>query len=219
MGLVLPGDDFLGELRVAADDVGALLVLDEVITGFRLGPGGAQERFGVRADLVMLGKVLGGGLPAAAVGGPAELMEQLAPTGPVYQAGTLSGNPLAMAAGTAALSMIKADPGLYDRIQNRARELVRGIVGEADLAEVAMVGSAIGGLAGFFFSNEEVEDYEGAKATDSETYARFWRAMLERGMYLPPSRFEALFLATAHTEEHIEGFVDAARLTLGELTA
>ena len=210
MGLVLPHDGYLEGLRKLADEAGALLVFDEVITGFRLNAGGAQERFGVRADLVMLGKVLGGGLPAAAVGGPAELMDDLAPSGPIYQAGTLSGNPVAMAAGIAALQLIMADPALYNRLQETARMLVRGLVDVADRAEVPMVAAAIGGLAGFFFSDGEVNDYEGAAATDPEVYARFFRGMLSHGIYLPPSRFEALFISTEHTREHIEQFLGAA---------
>jgi glutamate-1-semialdehyde 2,1-aminomutase len=210
MGLVLPHDGYLEGLRALADECGALLVFDEVITGFRLGPGGAQERFGVTADIVMLGKVLGGGLPAAAVAGPAGVMDGLAPVGPVYQAGTLSGNPVAMAAGIAALSMIKSDPGLYERLQTRARDLVRGLVGIADFAEVPMVAAAIGGLAGFFFSGDEVNNYATARATDSDTYGRFFRGMLAHGIYLPPSRFEALFVSTAHTAEHVNRFLGAA---------
>ncbi|HZB79228.1 MAG TPA: glutamate-1-semialdehyde 2,1-aminomutase [Actinomycetota bacterium] len=210
MGLVLPGDGYLEGLRSIADDAGALLVFDEVITGFRLDAGGAQERFGVRADLVLLGKVLGGGLPAAAVAGPAGVMDHLAPVGPVYQAGTLSGNPVAMAAGIAALQMIKSDPGLYLRIQDTARLLVRGLVDVADMAEVPMVAAAIGGLAGFFFADEEVDDYEKAAATDGEVYGRFFRGMLSHGIYLPPSRFEALFISTEHTREHIELLLGAA---------
>ncbi|MFN2595546.1 MAG: glutamate-1-semialdehyde 2,1-aminomutase [Actinomycetota bacterium] len=210
MGLVLPLDGFLEDLRALADESGALLVLDEVITGFRLVRGGAQQRFGVRADLVMLGKILGGGLPVGAVAGRADLMEQLAPTGPIYQAGTLAGNPLAMAAGITALQMIEADPSVYETVQERARSLIRGLVDAADAAEVPMVAAAIGGLAGFFFSNEEVDDYEGAKATPADAYARFFRGMLAHGVFMPPSRFESLFLSTAHTEEHIDHIVSAA---------
>ena len=211
MGLVLPEDGFLDGLRSLADASGALLVFDEVITGFRLGPGGGQERFGVRADLVMLGKVLGGGLPAAAVAGRSELMDRLAPVGDVYQAGTLSGNPLAMAAGLAALTSIRQDPGVYDRIQDTARSLVRGLVDAAEETHVPLVAAAIGGLAGFFFADDEVLNYEQAAATNPELYAMFFRGMLERGVYLPPSRFEALFVSAAHTEEHVDRVVEAAR--------
>lgn len=210
MGLVVPHDGYLEGLREAADSAGALLVFDEVITGFRLGPGGAQQRWNVRADLVMLGKVLGGGLPVAAIAGPAELMDELAPMGSVYQAGTLSGNPVAMAAGLAALRSIKEDPGIYHRLQERARSLVRGLVDVADIAEVPMVGTAIGGLAGFFFAEEEVVDLDGAHASDGDMYGRLFRGMLERGVYLPPSKYEALFVSAVHDEEHIERTVKAA---------
>jgi len=210
MGLVVPHDGYLEDLRDLADEFGVLLIFDEVITGFRLGPGGAQERFGVRADLVMLGKVLGGGLPAAAVGGRADLMEQLAPVGSIYQAGTLSGNPLAMAAGVASLRAIKEDSTIYHRIQERARSLARGLVDVADIAEVPMVATAIGGLAGFFFADDEVIDLDGANGSDGEMYARFFRGMLDRGVYLPPSRFEALFVSAVHEEEHVERTVKAA---------
>lgn len=212
MGLVLPEHGFLQGLREIADSTGALLVFDEVITGFRLGPGGAQQRFKVQADLVMLGKIIGSGLPVGAVAGAADLMDNLAPVGPVYQAGTLSGNPVAMAAGIAGLQMIKEDPGIYDTIQERARSLVRGLVDAADFAEVPMVAAAIGGLAGFYFSNEDVLNYTDASATEADPYARFFRGMLFHGFYLPPSRFEALFLSTAHTEEHIDRAVEAARI-------
>jgi glutamate-1-semialdehyde 2,1-aminomutase len=210
MGLVLPAEGFLDGLRALADESGALLVFDEVITGFRLGPGGAQERFRIGADLVLLGKILGGGLPVGAVAGRAEVMEQLAPAGPVYQAGTLAGNPLAMAAGIANLQMIRSEAGLYERIQETARSVVRGLVDAADVAQVPMVAAAIGGLAGFFFSDDEVDDYAGAVATDAERYASFFRGMLDRGIYLPPSRFEALFISAAHTSEHVEHIAHSA---------
>ena len=210
MGLVLPEFGFLQGLREIADETGALLIFDEVITGFRLGPGGAQERFGVKADLVMLGKIVGGGLPVGAVAGSAEIMDHLAPQGPVYQAGTLSGNPLAMAAGIANMNLIKSTPDLYDRIQHRARSLVRGLVDAADTASIPMVASAVGGLAGFFFAGEDVLNYEAAAATEADPYARFFRGMLFHGIYLPPSRFEALFISDAHTEQHIDHFVEAA---------
>ena len=215
MGLVTPLEGWLGALRDAADACGALLVFDEVITGFRIGPGGAQERFGVRADLVLLGKVLGGGFPVGAVAGTAEVMDHLAPTGPVYQAGTLSGNPVAMAAGIATLSMIRANPALYDEIQELARSLARALVDAADVAAtVPVAATAVGGLAGFFFAEEEVDDYDAARATDGEVYARFFTGMLERGIYLPPSRFEALFVGAAHDEEHVDKVAHAALETL-----
>ena len=218
MGLVVPSDGFLEGLRSIADDIGALLVFDEVITGFRLGAGGGQERFGVRADLIMLGKIIGGGLPVGALAGPAELLDQLAPTGPIYQAGTLSGNPVAMAAGLTNLQMIQAGPGIYERIQTRARSLVRGLVDAADhSATVPIYAAAIGGLAGFFFAEEEVTNYTQASATSADTYARFFRGMLERGIYLPPSRFEALFISDAHTEDHIDQIVHSAADVLATL--
>jgi glutamate-1-semialdehyde 2,1-aminomutase len=211
MGLIVPNDGYLEGLRAIADEIGALLVFDEVITGFRLGAGGAQERFDVRADIVLLGKIIGGGLPVGAIAGPAELLDRLAPTGPIYQAGTLSGNPVAMAAGLTNLQMIQADPGIYDRIQKRARSLVRGLIDAADhAAAVPLYAAAIGGLAGFFFSDDEVINYSQAAATSEETYARVFRGMLERGVYLPPSRFEALFIGDAHTEEHIDHIVHAS---------
>jgi glutamate-1-semialdehyde 2,1-aminomutase len=210
MGLVVPVDGFLERLRSLADSSGALLVFDEVITGFRLGLGGAQERFGVGADLVLLGKVIGGGLPVGAVAGPAELLERLAPTGPVYQAGTLSGNPVAMAAGIAALGMARADPSIYERLQDYGRALVRGLVGAADAAATEMYGASVGALAGIFFTGDEVSNYAGAQASDGERYASFWRGMLERGVYLPPSRFEALFIGAAHSDEDLEATLEAA---------
>ncbi|HYZ46698.1 MAG TPA: glutamate-1-semialdehyde 2,1-aminomutase [Actinomycetota bacterium] len=217
MGLVVPEEGFLDGIRSLADEFGALLIFDEVITGFRVGPSGAQERFGVAADLVLLGKVLGGGLPVGAVAGRASLMEQLAPSGPVYQAGTLSGNPLAMAAGIATLSLLREDAGLYERLQSRGRALVRGLVDAADGARVEMYGTSIGGLAGIFFSGGEVRDYEDAKRTDGRRYAAFWKGLLERGVYFPPSRFEALFLSAAHTDADIERVIASASEVLPTL--
>ena len=218
MGLVTPEPDFLEGLRNLADSKGALLIFDEVITGFRVGAGGAQQRFGVPADLVMLGKVLGGGLPAAAVAGRAELMDRLAPEGDVYQAGTLSGNPLAMAAGIATLTMIRSDPSLYDSLQEMSRALARALVDAADRAAThPLAATAVGALAGFFFSEQEVVDYAGAVATDGEVYARFFRGMLNKGIYFPPSRFEALFLGAAHTQEHIDQVATAAEEVLAAM--
>ena len=214
MGLVLPHDGYLEGLRARADSCDALLIFDEVITGFRLGAGGAQERYGVKADLVLLGKILGGGLPVGAVAGRADVMDQLAPSGPVYQAGTLAGNPVAMAAGIAMLGLIKSDPGIYERIQETGRSLVRGMVDAADVAEVPMVAAAIGGLAGFFFSHEEVNDHEGAKRAFEDAHSRFFRGLLTHGVYFPPSRYEALFISAAHTDEHIDRVVGIAAAVL-----
>ncbi len=212
MGLVLPEAGFLQSLRDLATEAGALLVFDEVITGFRLGPGGAQQRFGIEADLVMLGKILGSGLPVGAVAGKAELMDRLAPSGDIYQAGTLSGNPVAMAAGIEGLKMIKEDLSIYETLQERARSLVRALVDAADMAEIPMVASAIGGLAGFYIAGDDVINYEQAQATEADPYARLFRGMLFHNIYFPPSRFEALFLSTAHTEEHIDRVAQAARV-------
>lgn len=217
MGLVLPAEGFLQSLRTRAHECGALLIFDEVITGFRLAAGGAQERFGVAADIVLLGKVLGGGMPAAALAGPADLLEHLAPAGDVYQAGTLSGNPVAMAAGITALGRIQTDPTLYDRLQANGRELARGLLDAADAAEMPLTATALGGLAGFFFAEKPVTNYDGAVASDGTAYASFFRGMLERGVYLPPSRFEALFMSTAHSSEHIAGTVAAAGKSLAAL--
>jgi glutamate-1-semialdehyde 2,1-aminomutase len=217
MGLVLPIEGFLKGLRSLADETGALLILDEVITGFRLAPGGAQERLRVDADLVLLGKVMGGGFPAAAVAGRAEIMERLSPTGPVYQAGTLSGNPVAMAAGAAALSKIKADPALHPRLQDLGITIVRGLVDAAERAGVPLVAAAFGGLAGLFFAPAEVSNYDEARNSDGGAYARFFTGMLERGFYLPPSRFEALFPSAAHTSAHAGAFVAAAEEVLFEM--
>ncbi|HEX2239814.1 MAG TPA: glutamate-1-semialdehyde 2,1-aminomutase [Actinomycetota bacterium] len=217
MGLVLPDEGWLAGLRDLADELGALLILDEVITGFRVAPGGAQGRYEMRADLVLLGKVLGGGLPVGAVAGRAEVMDRLAPDGDVYQAGTLSGNPIAMAAGIAALTIVRSEPNLYEELQSRGRALARGLIDAASQSEIQLVASAIGGLGGFFFAEREVMNYDDARATDAEQFARFWRGMLERGIYLPPSRFEALFLTTAHTEAHIDQTIAAAAEVLMEL--
>jgi glutamate-1-semialdehyde 2,1-aminomutase len=211
MGVVAPEDGFLEGLRALADDTGALLVFDEVITGFRVAQGGAQERFGVRADIVLLGKIIGGGLPVGAVAARGEVLDRLAPNGPVYQAGTLSGNPVAMAAGLTTLQMIQTDPGVYQRVDRRARNLVRGLVAAADKAQTApLYALSVGGLAGLFFSEDEVQDHAQAAATPAETYARFFRAMLTRGVYFPPSRFEGLFISDAHTDEVIDRVTEVA---------
>jgi glutamate-1-semialdehyde 2,1-aminomutase len=207
MGLVLPPDGFLEALRERADATGALLVFDEVISGFRVGPGGAQGREGVTPDLTILGKVIGGGLPAAAYAGPRELMERIAPAGDVYQAGTLSGNPLATAAGLATLRLLDGDA--YARLERLTVDLADGLREAAGGAAVQVCHTT--GLLTVFFREEPVRDYEDAKSCDTERYAAFCRAMLDRGIYLPPSQFEAWFPSLAHTRGHVERTLDAAR--------
>jgi glutamate-1-semialdehyde 2,1-aminomutase len=209
MGLVPPEPGFLEGLRAACDEAGALLVFDEVITGFRLGLGGAQVRYGITPDLTMLGKVVGGGLPLAAFGGRRDVMEQLAPVGPVYQAGTLSGNPLATAAGLAVLELL--DDGAFTMLEGRAEELARllpPVLAEAG-APVQM--PRVGTMVGLFFADAPVIDYEAAKAAAAKgIYARFFNAMLERGVALAPSAYEILFPSLAHTWDDIERTVDLA---------
>jgi glutamate-1-semialdehyde 2,1-aminomutase len=207
MGLVLPPDGFLAALRERATESGALLVFDEVISGFRVGRGGAQEREGVTPDLSILGKVIGGGLPAAAYAGPPELMQRIAPAGDVYQAGTLSGNPLATAAGLATLRLL--DEGAYERLERLTAALADGLREAAADTPVQVCHTT--GLLTVFFSEEPVRDYEDAKRCDTEAYAAFCRAMLDRGVYLPPSQFEAWFPSLAHTDAHVERTLEAAR--------
>jgi glutamate-1-semialdehyde 2,1-aminomutase len=209
MGLVPPPDGFLAALREQADETGALLIFDEVISGFRVAPGGAQEREGVTPDLSILGKVIGGGLPAAAYAGPRELMERVAPAGDVYQAGTLSGNPLATAAGLATLGLL--DEGAYARLDRLTATLAEGMCEAAAQAGVPVQVSHTTGLLTVFFSEEPVNDYEDAKACDTERYAAFCRAMLDRGVYLPPSQFEAWFPSLAHADAHVDRTLEAAR--------
>jgi len=206
MGLVWPSEDFLELLRERADATGALLVLDEVISGFRVARGGAQELLGVRADLTILGKVLGGGVPAAAVGGGAQLMEMLAPAGGVYQAGTLSGNPLAVAAGLATLSLL--DQAAYARLAQLTDELAAGMR-EAATGQPVQVVSAPG-LMTVFFSERPVEDFAGAQSCDLAAHAAWCRELLTRGVYPPPSQFEAWFVSLAHSPQQIQRTVAVA---------
>jgi glutamate-1-semialdehyde 2,1-aminomutase len=215
MGLVPPDPGFLEHLRRCADAHGSLLVFDEVISGFRVAPGGAQELSGVGADLTVLGKVIGGGLPAAAFGGRRELMERIAPAGDVYQAGTLSGNPLAVAAGLAALRMLDADA--YARLAATTRRLTQGLEEAAAGAGVAVQVVSTTGLVTTFFSAEPVHDYAGAAACDLEAYGGWCRALLERGVYPPPSQFEAWFPSLAHTDEQVDRTVAASAAAFAEV--
>jgi glutamate-1-semialdehyde 2,1-aminomutase len=213
MGLVPPAHGFLEGLRELASESGALLVFDEVITGFRVAPGGAQELTGVMPDLTIMGKVIGGGLPAAAYGGSAELMSRIAPAGDVYQAGTLSGNPLAVAAGLAALQAL--DEEAYLRLADTTRALAAGLR-EAAGARSVQVAEAPG-LLTVFFSEQPVCDYAGATACDTEAHAAWCRALLARGVYPPPSQFEAWFPSLAHSAEHVERTLEAAAAAFAEV--
>jgi glutamate-1-semialdehyde 2,1-aminomutase len=216
MGLVAPAPGFLPGLRSACDEVGALLIFDEVITGFRVGPGGAQEMYGVVPDLSTLGKVLGGGLPLAAFGGRREVMDVLAPVGPVYQAGTLSGNPLATAAGLAVLGLL--DEAVYTMLSGRAAELASLLGQVFDEAGLAARVPVVGSLMGLFFADAPVGDYDAARASAANgLYARFFGAMLDRGVALPPSPYEAIFPSLAHTRDDVERTADLARAAVATL--
>jgi glutamate-1-semialdehyde 2,1-aminomutase len=212
MGVVPPGESFLDALRELASEHGALLILDEVITGFRVERGGGQELYGVRADITVMGKVLGGGLPAAAYGGSRELMERVAPAGDVYQAGTLSGNPLATAAGLATLR--KLDAAAYARLGELTQHLARGLRDAAAGHPVQV--ASVPGLVTPFFSPQPVGDFAAASACDLDAHARFCRALLERGIYPPPSQFEAWFVSLAHGEEAIDRTLAAAEEAFAE---
>ncbi|HEY6090322.1 MAG TPA: glutamate-1-semialdehyde 2,1-aminomutase [Gemmatimonadaceae bacterium] len=216
-GFIPPDPGFLQGLRRVADASGALLIFDEVMTGFRIAPGGAKERFGVTADLTALGKVIGGGLPVAAYGGRRDVMERVAPSGPVYQAGTLSGNPLAMAAGLATLSALT--PGLHARIEKRTAALVEGLQKIADDLGVPLTTGCAGSMWGFFFTEKPVRNFSDAKASDAGLFKRFFHAALERGVYLAPSPFEACFMSAAHGDADIEAALERMRDALEQAIA
>jgi glutamate-1-semialdehyde 2,1-aminomutase len=204
MGCVPPNAGYLEALRAITAQHGALLIFDEVMTGFRVAYGGAQQLFGIRPDLTTLGKVIGGGLPVGAYGGRKDIMSKVAPAGPVYQAGTLSGNPLAVAAGLAMLRYLKANPEVYRQLETRAAALCAG-------APQGVTVNRAGSMFTFFFTSGPVTDYESAKRSDTARFGRFFRAVLERGIYLAPSQFEAAFVSAAHTEEDIQRTAAAAR--------
>jgi glutamate-1-semialdehyde 2,1-aminomutase len=210
MGLVPPEDGFLQGLRDLTAAEGALLVFDEVMTGFRVHPGGAQEAYGIVPDLTTLGKVIGGGLPVGAYGGRREIMELVAPEGAVYQAGTLSGNPLAMAAGIETLRIV-SEAGVWDDIAAQGERLLHGLVDAAADAGVRVQAAQAGTMLGLFFSDAPVRSWDEASRADTERFARFHRELLERGVYLPPSQFETWFLSTAHGAEEIDATIAAAR--------
>ncbi len=205
-GFIAPEAEFLPGLRALADQVGCVLIFDEVMTGFRIAPGGARERFGVTADVTTLGKVIGGGLPVAAYGGRRELMELVAPQGPVYQAGTLSGNPLAMAAGIATLTALTRE--LHDRIAVRTCRLVAGLREIAARLAAPLVADCAGSMWGFFFRAEPVRSFADAKMSDVALFRRFFHAALERGVYLAPSPFEAAFMSAAHGDREVDSALE-----------
>lgn len=218
MGVVLPREGFLQELRRLTERWGALLIFDEVITGFRLGWGGAQEAYGVVPDLTCLGKIIGGGLPIGAYGGKAELMELVAPSGPVYQAGTLSGNPLSVAAGLATLEVLREErERIYPELDRKGRLLNEAVVGAARELGVPLQGVRAGSLCTWFFTGEPVVDYESATRADTRAFAAFFQGMLNRGVYLAPSQFEAVFISAAHTDADLELAAEAARESLKEV--
>ncbi len=211
MGVVPPSPDFLEALRRLTRAKGVLLCFDEVMTGFRVAWGGAQRIFGIEPDLTTLGKVVGGGLPLAAYGGRADLMAKVAPEGPVYQAGTLSGNPLAVAAGIAQLRILRRQPAIYARLEERSAELEAGLLREARAAGVPACVNRMGSMMTLFFQEGPVADWDGAARSDTARYGRWFHAMLDRGVYLPPSQYEAFFVSAAHSAADIRATIAAAR--------
>jgi len=219
MGCVPPAPQFLDGLRYLTSRDDALLIFDEVMTGFRVAFGGAQELYGTRPDLTTLGKIIGGGLPVGAYGGPAEFMDQVAPLGPMYQAGTLSGNPLAMAAGLATLRHLHDNRELYGRLDRAAATLVDMVADAAHQAGVAVTANRVGSMFTWFFTGEPVTDWDSAAKSDTALFGKFHRAMLEEGIWLPPSQFEAAFLSAAHSMDDISQTVEVARKAFAALKA
>jgi glutamate-1-semialdehyde 2,1-aminomutase len=209
MGCVPPRGDFLRILRDVTKHFGALLIFDEVMTGFRVALGGAQAKYGVNADLITMGKVIGGGLPVGAYGGRADIMDRVAPAGPVYQAGTLSGNPLAVAAGLATLRRLKKE-NPYDELESLGARLERGLLAAAGRANVPARMNRVGSMFTLFFTDRDVFDFESAKTCDMQRFNRFFHAMLDRGVFLPPSQFEAAFISAAHTAADIDRTIETA---------
>ena len=218
MGVVPPAPGFLQGLRQLTEAYGALLIFDEVITGFRVAYGGAQSVHGVTPDITCLGKVIGGGLPVGAYGGKAQIMEKVSPLGPVYQAGTLSGNPLAMTAGIEALTLLQ-EPAVYDDLEKSSERLAQGLSRVAAQNEVPLTLNRVGSLMTTFFTQGEVTNYSEAKKVDTQQYARYFHEMLKEGVYLAPSQFEALFVSLAHTPDDIDATIEAAGSSFSRLTA
>jgi len=216
MGLVPPAAGFLESLRAVTEKHGVILIFDEVMTGFRVAYGGAQTLYGIRPDLTCFGKVIGGGLPVGAYGGKKEIMSQIAPQGSVYQAGTLSGNPIAMAAGIATLKQLKKE-GVYESLAEKSRRLAAGLAEAAGKSGIAARVDHVGSMLGMFFTDREVTDFEAAKTCDLERFSAFYQGMRQAGIYLAPSQFEVLFLSAAHGDEHIDATIDAAQQVLQNL--
>jgi glutamate-1-semialdehyde 2,1-aminomutase len=215
-GFIVPDAGFLEGLREITKEYGALLIFDEVMTGFRIAYGGAQEKFGVTPDLTTLGKVIGGGLPVGAYGGRADIMSMVAPAGLMYQAGTLSGNPLAMTAGIKTLELLNK-PGSYEQLDRITKKLSEGLLKAARDAGHEVTGGSISAMFGMFFAGDPVHNYDDAKKSDLKKFARFHRGMLEKGIYLAPSQFEAGFTSLAHTDEDIDNTLAAAKEVLAEI--
>ncbi len=218
MGCVPPADGYLAGLRKLCDKHKSLLIFDEVMTGYRVGLAGAQGLYGVRPDITCLGKIIGGGMPVGAYGASAEIMDRLSPAGPVYQAGTLSGNPLAMSAGLATLEALHED-GVYDQLESTAARLAEGVARAAEKAGVTLCQTRVGSTGCTFFHPGPVSDYASASRSDTKAYARFFHAMLNRGIYLAPSQFEAWFVSLAHTDEQIDQTIEAAEEAFAELNS
>ena len=211
MGCVPPIRGYLEALRAITAHDGALLIFDEVMTGFRLAYGGAQELYGVQPDLTTMGKIIGGGLPVGAYGGPGEIMDLIAPLGPVYQAGTLSGNPLAMAAGCAMLRYLSEHKDIYAKLDKMAAEVVDGVAAAAKAASITLCNNRVGSMFTWFFTEGPVSDWDSAAKCDTQAFGKFFRAMLEEGIYLPPSQFEAAFMGVAHSEADVQQTIAAAK--------
>jgi glutamate-1-semialdehyde 2,1-aminomutase len=216
MGLVAPVKGFLEKLRSLTAEYGALLIFDEVMTGFRVAHGGAQSLYGIDPDITCLGKIIGGGLPVGAYGGKREIMAQVAPQGSVYQAGTLSGNPLAMAAGIATLQQLKS-PGFYSDLNETSEKLAAGLARAAQKAGVKVTVDRVGSMLGLFFSEKKVQNFDDAKTSDLNMFSAYYRKMLDRGIYLAPSQFEAVFVSAAHTDQDIDKTLKAAEKVFSEI--
>ncbi|MDN3688112.1 glutamate-1-semialdehyde 2,1-aminomutase [Cyclobacterium jeungdonense] len=217
MGCVLPEPGFLEGLRKICDNEGIVLIFDEVMTGFRLAPGGAQELLGVTPDITTMGKIIGGGMPVGAYGGRKEIMEYVSPQGPVYQAGTLSGNPIAMAAGLAMLKHLSQNPAVYTRLENTGKTLVGGIQSTLERLGLPYTINALGSMYSLFFTDQKVRNFQDAQTCDTALFGQYFNSMLKQGIYLAPSQYESLFLSTALEQEHLDKILDANEVALKKL--